>query len=109
MLSGSTPIRSDRSALPDSRTRYRRWHPNPERSAREPVGALPKTDPPPVYRCSPDRLRSDLIEAPFLIPVQGIVGGIQIQNDLLGSLLVRFQKQIHQQCIDALRIDSDPI
>lgn len=48
-----------------------------------------------------------MIETPFLISVQGIVGGIQIQNDLLGSLLVRFQEQIDQQRIDALRVHHD--
>jgi hypothetical protein len=33
-------------------------------------------------------------EAAFLMPVQRVVGGIQIQNDLLGRVLVRFQEQI---------------
>src|SRR5664280_376659 len=31
-----------------------------------------------------------VIKAPFLLPVQDIVGGIQIQNDPLGSLCMRF-------------------
>ena len=48
-----------------------------------------------------------VIEAPFLMPVQDIIGGIQIQNDLLGSLWVRLQEQIHQQGIDALRVHHD--
>jgi hypothetical protein len=30
-----------------------------------------------------------VIKTPFLLPVHDIVGGVQIQNDLLGSLLVR--------------------
>ena len=48
-----------------------------------------------------------VIEAPLLLSIQDIVGGIQIQNDLLGSLRMRLQKQIHQQRIDALRINHD--
>jgi hypothetical protein len=45
-----------------------------------------------------------MIEAPFLTAIQSILGGIQIQHDAIGKLLVRFQEQIHQQGIDALRV-----
>src|SRR5450759_2293066 len=48
-----------------------------------------------------------MIKAPFLFPVQDIVGGIHVQNDLLGGLFMRFQKQIHQQRINALRVHHD--
>jgi hypothetical protein len=34
------------------------------------------------------------LEAAFLMPVQRVVGGIQIHNDLLGRVLARFQEQI---------------
>ena len=48
-----------------------------------------------------------VIEAPFLMPVQPIIGGVQIQHHLIGSLGMRFQEQIHQQPIDALRVHHD--
>lgn len=33
-----------------------------------------------------------VIEAPFLIPLQDIVGSIQIQHDPIGRLRVRFEE-----------------
>src|ERR1022692_1635758 len=42
----------DRSDLPDGRTTHRRWRPDPKRSVRELVHALPKTDPPITHRRS---------------------------------------------------------
>ena len=38
-------------------------------------------------------------EAPFLLPVQRIVGGIQIQNDFFRRFLVGLQEDLHQQAI----------
>ena len=31
-------------------------------------------------------------EAPLLMPVQRVVGGVEVENDLLGRLPVRFQE-----------------
>ena len=45
-----------------------------------------------------------VIEAPFLMAVQPIVGGVEVHNNLIGSLGMRFYEQIHQQRIDALRV-----
>ena len=35
-------------------------------------------------------------ETPFLLPVQRIVGGIQIQNDFFRRLLVGLKEDFHQ-------------
>ena len=39
-------------------------------------------------------------KAAFLFPVERIVGGIQVQYDLLRGLAVRFEKHIHQKPVD---------
>ena len=43
-------------------------------------------------------------ELAFLLPVQRVVRGIQIDNDLLRSTPMRLQEQIDQQCFDRRRI-----
>ena len=48
-------------------------------------------------------------EAAFLMPVQRVVGGVEIENDLLGRLPVRFQEQIDKQCFDLGPIPADPV
>jgi hypothetical protein len=48
-------------------------------------------------------------EPAFLVPVQRIVRRIQIQPDFFRRLLVRFQKQIHQQPIKRIRIRRNPL
>src|SRR2546430_13660191 len=41
-----------------------------------------------------------VIEPPLLVAVYRIVGGIRVQNDLQGRLLMRLQKMIDEQTID---------
>jgi hypothetical protein len=48
-------------------------------------------------------------EPPFLMPVQGIVGGIEIENDLLRRMLVRLHEQIDKQRLDPGAVPSDPV
>ncbi len=48
-------------------------------------------------------------EAPFLLTVQRIVGGIQIQPDFFRGPRVRFDKQIDQQPVDTLSVGHDPL
>ena len=43
-------------------------------------------------------------EPPFLLAVQRIVGGVEIEHDLLGSALMRLEEQIDQQRLDRHRI-----
>ena len=45
-------------------------------------------------------------EAAFLMAVQRIVGGVEIEDDLLRRLLVRFQKQIDKQPFDLRPIQA---
>ena len=47
-------------------------------------------------------------EAAFLMAVQRIVGGIQVEDDLLRRVLVRFQKQIDKQRLNLAAVPSDP-
>ena len=46
-------------------------------------------------------------EAAFLMTVQRIVGGIQIENDLLGGAMMRVQEHIDKQLLDRRRIVAD--
>jgi hypothetical protein len=46
-------------------------------------------------------------EPTFLVPVQRIVGGIQIENDLLRRALVCLQEQIDEQPLDRSRVMAD--
>lgn len=43
-------------------------------------------------------------EAPFLMPVSGIIRRIHIQNDLGRRRVVGLQKKIHQQIVHRLRM-----
>ena len=43
-------------------------------------------------------------EPAFLVPVQRVVGSIQIENDLLRRLAVRVQEQFHKQPLNRRRI-----
>lgn len=46
-------------------------------------------------------------EAPLLMPVQRVVGGIEVKDDLLRRPLVRFQEQRHRQRLDRRRVIGD--
>jgi len=46
-------------------------------------------------------------EAPFLVPVQRIVGGIQVQDDFFRRLRVGFEEDLHQQAIYGSVIQRD--
>ena len=39
-------------------------------------------------------------ELAFLVAVQRIVGGIEIEDDLLGRLLMGIEEEIDEQCLD---------
>ncbi len=41
--------------------------------------------------------------------MQRIVGGIQIEDDLLGSLLVGFEEEIDEQRLDRGRVVADTL
>src|SRR5215510_8340734 len=60
-------------------------------------------------RCGPQKMYSGQIavtvviavkEAPFVMPVQRIVGGVEVENDLLWRVAVRLEKQIDKQPFD---------
>jgi hypothetical protein len=46
-------------------------------------------------------------EASLLMPVQRVVGGVEIEDDLLRRSLVRLQEQCHGQRLDRRRVVSD--
>ena len=46
-------------------------------------------------------------EAPFLFAVQRQVGGVHVQHDLSGRLLVRLDEHLHQQFIHRLFPERD--
>ena len=46
-------------------------------------------------------------EPAFLLAMQRIIGGIEIENDLAGRALVRLQEQIDHQPLDGERIVAD--
>jgi hypothetical protein len=48
-------------------------------------------------------------EAAFLMPVQRIIGSVEIENDLLRRVLVRLEKQIDKQRFDLCRIPGDAV
>ena len=48
-------------------------------------------------------------EAPFLMAVQRVVGGVEVENDLLGRLPMRFQEQIDKQCFDLAAIPGNAV
>ena len=48
-------------------------------------------------------------EPPLLMPVQWIVGGVEVENDLLWRVAVRLQKQIDKQRFDLGPIPGDAV
>src|SRR5215467_11217764 len=48
-------------------------------------------------------------EAALLVPVQRVVGGIEVENDSLGRLPVRVQKQIDKQRLDLGRVPANAV
>ena len=46
-------------------------------------------------------------EAPLLVPVQRVVGGIEIEDDLPRRTRVGLDKQIDQEIFDRLRVVPD--
>jgi len=46
-------------------------------------------------------------ESPFLLPVQRIVGSVQVQDDFLRRFLVGFQEDLHQQAVHGSVIQHD--
>ncbi len=49
-----------------------------------------------------------LEEPAFLVAVQRIVGGVEIEDDLLGRCRMRFQEQIDEQPLDRGFVMADP-
>jgi hypothetical protein len=43
-------------------------------------------------------------KAAFLVPMHRIVGGVEVEDDLLRRSAVRIEKQIDEQCLDCCRI-----
>ena len=48
-------------------------------------------------------------EPPFLVSVDRIIGGIEIENNLLGGLGMRLDEQLPEQGLDRGRIMADPV
>ena len=48
-------------------------------------------------------------EPPFLMPVQRVVGGVEVENDLLWRMLVRLEEQIDKQRFDLGLFPGDPV
>ena len=46
-------------------------------------------------------------ETPLLLPAQRRVDGVDIENDLLGRLGVRFHKHVHQQAVHRCAVTAD--
>jgi hypothetical protein len=46
-------------------------------------------------------------EAAFLVAMEGIVRGIEVENDLFGWRLVRFEEELDQQALNRCRIVPD--
>ena len=46
-------------------------------------------------------------EAAFLVAVQRVVGGIEVENDLLGRRLVRFEEEVDEQAFDRRAVVPD--
>jgi hypothetical protein len=46
-------------------------------------------------------------EAAFLTPVQGVIGGIEIENDLARRRPVSFEEQIDEQAFDRRAVVAD--
>jgi hypothetical protein len=48
-------------------------------------------------------------EPTFLMPVQRVVGGIEVQNDLRRRTVMRVEEQLHEQPLDGGAIMTDPV
>ena len=48
-------------------------------------------------------------EPPLLMPVQWIVGGVEIEDDLLWRVLMRLEKQIDKQGLDLGPVPGDAV
>ena len=48
-------------------------------------------------------------EAAFLMAVQRIIGGVEVENDLLRRLLVRLQEEIDKQGFDLGAVPANPV
>ena len=46
-------------------------------------------------------------EAALLVAVQGIVGGVEVEDDVLGRRGMRLQEQRHEQALDLARVMAD--
>ena len=46
-------------------------------------------------------------EPAFLLAVQRVVGGVEVEDDLLGRPRVRFQEQVDEQALDGRAVMSD--
>ena len=46
-------------------------------------------------------------EAAFLVPVQAIIRGIEVEDDLLGRRLVRLEEEFDEQALDRRRVMAD--
>jgi hypothetical protein len=68
-----------------------------------------------VNKCRPQNIEGQAavavvitVEEPaFLMPMERIVGGIEIEDDTLGWRLVRLQEQRNQMRLDGLSVKSD--
>ena len=47
-------------------------------------------------------------EPPFLVAVQRVVGGVEIEHDLLRRLRVRVEEEVHEQRLDRRAVVGDP-
>ncbi len=48
-------------------------------------------------------------EPPFLMPVQRVIGGIEIEDDLVWRVLVRLHEQIDKQRLDPGAVPGDAV
>jgi hypothetical protein len=48
-------------------------------------------------------------EAAFLMAVQGIVGGVEVEHDLFGRAAVRIEEERDEQALDCRRVMADPV
>ena len=46
-------------------------------------------------------------EATFLMAVQRVIGGVEIEDDLLGRRRVRFEEQVDEQAFDRRAVVAD--
>ena len=46
-------------------------------------------------------------EAAFLVPVQRIIRGIEVEDDLLGRRLVRLEEEVDEQALDRRPVMAD--